>query len=188
MVQRRLVISVLLSCLVLPVFSAAQDAPRENRDGGPAARRKRLLAIGDGQTYGYQHESVSHALAVIERLGRESGVYDTVIRTDTQLLTKQPVTVAIGAAKNVKNLNDFDAVFFYTAGSPVMSEQQKSDLLSFIKDDGKGFTADSEVDGQGLRSMSRRAKSLGGSLTIESNAENGTLVKFDLVLVKNSRI
>ena len=139
MVQGRLVISVLLSCLVLPVFSAAQDAPRENRDGGPTARRKRLLAIGDGQTYGYQHESVSHALAVNERLGRESGVYDTVIRTDTQLLTKQPVTVAIGTAKNVRNLNDFDAVFFYTAGSPVMSEQQKSDLLSFIKDDGKGL-------------------------------------------------
>lgn len=102
-------------------------------------KKKRLLAIGDGQTYGYQHESVSHALAVIERLGRESGLYDTVIRTDTQLLTKQPVSVAIGKAKNVKNLNDFDAVFFYTAGSPVMTDQQKADLLSFVKDDGKGI-------------------------------------------------
>lgn len=102
------------------------------------SKRKRLLAIGDGQTYGFQHESVSHALAVIERLGRESGLYDTVIRTDTQLLTKQPVTVAIGKNRNVKNLNDFDAVFFYTAGSPVMTDQQKADLMSFVKEDGKG--------------------------------------------------
>jgi len=106
---------------------------------GQAPKRKRLLAIGDGQTYGYQHESVSHALAVIERLGKESGLYDTVIRTDTQLLTKQPIKVAIGQAKNLKNLNDFDAVFFYTAGSPVMTDQQKADLLSFVKDDGKGI-------------------------------------------------
>ena len=65
---------------------------------------------------------------------------------------------------------------------------ENSRLFLRIKDNGVGFATDSEVDGQGLRSMTRRAKSLGGSLTIESNAENGTLVKFDLVLVKNSRI
>lgn len=112
--------------------------PQGNRPA-PSTGRKRLLAIGDAQTYVFQHDSTSHALAVIERLGRESGIYDTWIRTDAQLLTKQPVTTAAGKARNIRNLNDFDAVFFYTAGNPVMSDQQKADLLSFIKDDGKGL-------------------------------------------------
>ena len=59
-------------------------------------------------------------------------------------------------------------------------------LFLEIKDNGKGFKADSESDGQGLRSMTRRARALGGDLTIESN--NGTLVEFELTLAKNSRI
>jgi len=33
---------------------------------------KRVLAIGDVQT-GYQHDSVSHALATMERIGRSTG-------------------------------------------------------------------------------------------------------------------
>ena len=63
---------------------------------------------------------------------------------------------------------------------------ENAKLLLQIKDNGKGFAPDSENDGQGLRSMSRRAKALGGDLTIESN--DGTLVKFELVLAKNSRV
>jgi ligand-binding sensor domain-containing protein/two-component sensor histidine kinase len=63
---------------------------------------------------------------------------------------------------------------------------ENAKLLLQIKDNGVGFAADSESDGQGLRSMARRAKALGGVLTIESN--NGTLVKFELILAKNSRI
>ncbi len=63
---------------------------------------------------------------------------------------------------------------------------ESSKLLLQIKDNGKGFADDLESDGQGLRSMSRRAKALGGDLMIESNG--GTLVKFELILAKNSRI
>src|SRR5580658_1501685 len=95
-------------------------------------KRKKILAIGEVK--GFQHDSVSHALATIERLGRESGVYDTYIRTDTQLLTKQKLE-----AGNAKNLNYFDAVIFYTTGELDMDDQQKKDLLSFVHDDGKGF-------------------------------------------------
>ena len=40
---------------------------------------------------------------------------------------------------NAKNLNDFDAVLFYTGGTLEMDDQQKADFLSFIHDDGKGF-------------------------------------------------
>ncbi len=121
-----------------PGFTAA--APRE-----PAAMRK-ILAIGDVRT-GYQHDSVSHALATIERLGRQTGLFETYIRTDTQLITKGPV---YGTGKyaappagtrqvNAKTLRDFDAIFFYGIGEGDLSPAQKADLLSFVHDDGKGF-------------------------------------------------
>jgi type 1 glutamine amidotransferase len=97
----------------------------------PAATRKRLLVIGEEK--GYRHEAVTHAMATIERLGKESGLWDTTIRTDTEALTKKKLEY------NAKNLNDFDAVFLYTGGTLEMDEQQKVDFLSFIHDDGKGF-------------------------------------------------
>src|SRR5690606_24750671 len=59
--------------------------------------------------------------------------WDTFIRTDTQLLTKEKLGM------NAKNLDYFDAVFFMTTGDLPLSEQQKADFLSFIRDDGKGF-------------------------------------------------
>ncbi len=95
--------------------------------------RKKLLAIGEEK--GYRHEAVSHALATVERLGRQSGIWDTYIRTDTEALTKQKLEY------NAKNLNDFDAVLFYTGGTLEMDDQKKADFLSFVHDDGKGFIA-----------------------------------------------
>src|SRR5476651_784121 len=71
--------------------------------------KKKLLAIG--VVKGYEHDSVSHGLATIEKLGRQTGLWDTYIRTDTELLTKAKL-----AAGNAKNLNYFDAVIFYTTG------------------------------------------------------------------------
>ena len=100
----------------------------------PAARHKRVLAWGDTLT-AYQHDSISHALATMERLGRESGAYDMYIRTDSQWITAQPVPAP---ARNTQNLKDFDAIFFYGTGDN-LSAQQKKDLLSFIHDEGKGF-------------------------------------------------
>jgi len=96
-----------------------------------ADAKKHLLAIGEEK--GYRHEAVSHALATIERLGRENGLWDTTIRTDTEALTKKKLEY------NAKNLNDFDAVLFYTGGTLEMDGQKKADFLSFIHDDGKGF-------------------------------------------------
>ena len=93
-----------------------------------AAPRKKLLVIGEEK--GYRHEAVSHAMATIERLGRETGAWDTFIRTDTEPLTKKKLEY------NAKNLNDFDAVLFYTGGTLEMDDQQKADFISFIHDDG----------------------------------------------------
>src|SRR5262245_55991479 len=99
--------------------------------GQSPASRKKLLVIGEEK--GYRHEAVSHAMATIDKLGRETGLWETHIRTDTEPLTKKKLEY------NAKNLNDFDAVLFYTGGTLDMDEQKKADFLSFVRDDGKGF-------------------------------------------------
>jgi hypothetical protein len=71
-------IATVLLAVLCGLNSSAQTAP---------LGRKKLLAIGEEK--GYRHESVSHALATLERLGRESGLWDTTIRTDTEALTKR---------------------------------------------------------------------------------------------------
>jgi type 1 glutamine amidotransferase len=96
-----------------------------------AAPRKRLLVIGEEK--GYRHEAVTHALATVERLGRDTGLWDTMIRTDTEALTKTKLEY------NAKTLNDFDGVLFYTGRTLEMDDQKKADFMSFVHDDGKGF-------------------------------------------------
>jgi len=113
-----------LGVIVSGEVCAAQNAPQP---------MKRLLIIGEEK--GYRHEAVSHAMATMERLGRESGLWTTTIRTDTEALTKKKLEY------NAKNLNDFDAVMFYTGGELEMNEEQKAALVSFVHDDGKGFVA-----------------------------------------------
>src|SRR5262245_55091970 len=111
---RRTVLCITLGLLLLPLFSHPQQS-----------RRKRLLAWGDTLT-GYQHDSISHAFATIERLWRESGVYDTFIRTDSQWITKQPIPQP---ARNTHTLNDYDAIFYFGTGDN-LNAQQKKDLMS----------------------------------------------------------
>lgn len=55
-----------------------------------------------------------------------------------------------------------------------------SALFLRIRDDGKGFEIDSENDGQGLRSMTRRAAALGGKLKIDSRNISGTIIEFEM--------
>jgi len=86
-------------------------------------------------------------MATVERLGWESGLYDTFIRTDSQLITRQPVAFPanIGIASSVtplaRNLNYFDAIFFFGVREIDLTAAQRADLLAFVKDDGKGFVA-----------------------------------------------
>jgi hypothetical protein len=94
---------------------------------------KHVLVIGE--TKGFQHDSISSAMAAIFNMGKESGLWDTEMRTDTELLTKKEFK-----GNNAKNLNYFDVlVFASTTGELAMDDSQKADMLSFIKDDGKGF-------------------------------------------------
>ena len=95
------------------------------------ATKKKLLVIGEEK--GYRHEAVTHAMVTIDKLGRDTGLWDTVIRTDTEALTKKKLEY------NAKNLNDFDAIVFYTGGTLEMDDQKRADFMSAIHDDGKGF-------------------------------------------------
>ena len=112
----------------------------------PRTFTKHVLAWADVRN-GYQHESITHALATIERLGYQSGLWDTTIRTDSQPITKQSITfkvgtgIATGEQFLARNLAYYDAIFFFGVREADLDAQQKADLLSFVRDDGKGFVA-----------------------------------------------
>ena len=44
-----------------------------------------------------------------------------------------------GRTVNAKSLDFFDAVFLMPSGAGNLTDQQKADLLAFIRDDGKGI-------------------------------------------------
>jgi len=112
------------------------------RGGGRGPRqRKAVLAWADTRNGLAQHDSVSHALAVIERLGYESGTYDTYIRTDSNIIAKNPLMTTGQAASGGPSLSSVDAIFFLGHREVELTDAQKADLLSFVKDDGKGFVA-----------------------------------------------
>jgi type 1 glutamine amidotransferase len=93
---------------------------------------KHVLVIG--QTKGFEHDSVSTAMDAIFQMGKQSGLWDTMLRTDTELLTKKKL------GNNSKNLDYFDAIVFTsTTGELDMDDSQKTDMISAIKEDGKGF-------------------------------------------------
>jgi hypothetical protein len=117
---------ILLAALLLATLALAQQPPQ-------APKRKKLLAIG--QTKGFQHDSTSDGLATLWKIGKDSGLWDTYIRTDTQLITKKK----LGA--NATNLDYFDAIFFYTSGELDLDDEQKQALLEFVRTEGKGFMA-----------------------------------------------
>ena len=120
-----------------PVAAQGQQPERMRRIGmliplaaqAPQNRPKRVLAWGDTIT-AFQHDSISHALATMERLGHDSGAYEMYIRTDSQLITKQTIPAP---ARNTRNLNYFDAIFYFGTGDN-LDAQQKKDLMSFIKE------------------------------------------------------
>lgn len=112
----------------------------------PRSFQKHVLAWADVRN-GYQHDSITHALSVIERLGWESGAYDTIIRTDSQPVTKREILfktgtgIATGEQFLARNLNYFDAIFFFGVREIDLTPEQRADLLAFVRDDGKGFVA-----------------------------------------------
>jgi type 1 glutamine amidotransferase len=118
--------------ITVAVLMLAAGLPAVHLNAAPPVNKKRILVIG--QTKGFQHDSVSDAMGSIWKMGRDTGLWDTYLRTDTELLTKGKV------GPNGKNLDEFNLVVFAsTTGELDLTEQQKKDFLAFVHDDGKGF-------------------------------------------------
>ena len=114
----------------------AQGGPGrgQGRGGGRGPRpRKTLLIWADTRNGQAQHDSVSHAMAVIERLGYESGVY-SYIRTDSNIISKSPLKTTGEPASGGPSLANVDAIFFLGHREVELDDKQKADLLSFVKD------------------------------------------------------
>ena len=62
------------------------------RGRGQQPQRKQVLAWADIR-FGAQHESVSRALATIDKLGDQTGLWDTYFRTDSDVITKKQISV-----------------------------------------------------------------------------------------------
>jgi uncharacterized protein len=130
----------LLLCLVALIFvvaGAAQDRPAVSRLVPPPPHEKQIhlkhvLVIGE--TKGFEHDSVSDGMAAIYNMGHESGLWEAMLRTDTELITKKDLK------RNAKTLDYFDAIVFMSTTSELdLDDSQKADMMSFIKTDGKGF-------------------------------------------------
>jgi type 1 glutamine amidotransferase len=125
-----------LSVLSLAMFAPLSHAQQMSSVAQPPHAKqihlKHVLVIG--QTKGFEHDSVSAAMAAIYEMGHSTGLWDTMLRTDTELITKKTLD------RNAKNLNYFDAIIFAsTTGELDLDDSQKQDMMSFLKEDGKGF-------------------------------------------------
>jgi len=89
---------------------------------GPAAVPRILYVTA---TYGYRHDSIETSIQVFQDLATQSGLFEVVNTEDVSLL-------------NADYLRNFDAVYFFTSGELPLSDQQKADLLDFVRQ-GKGF-------------------------------------------------
>ena len=137
-----------------------QGGGRGGRGGRPAGR-KVVLAWADTRNGIAQHDSVSHALALIERLGYESGLWDTYIRTDSNIASYHPQMTTGQPASGGPSFSNADAIFFMGHREVPIDDRQKADLLKFVHDDGKGFVA-AHVGLTALMSWPEFGEMLGG--------------------------
>src|SRR5262249_16082207 len=117
-------------CLLIVALATTFGAWGQGRGGGQVADfwpgLTKLLAVADVQT-GYHHDSISHALATVERIGRDSKTFATMIHTDSQLITRAQINGQgryEGRDVNAKTLNFYDAMFMLPSGYGTLTEDQ----------------------------------------------------------------
>jgi uncharacterized protein len=88
----------------------------------PAAP-KRVLYITTSA--GFRHDSIPTSCAVMQQLATRSGQFEVFCSEDLSLISAD-------------SLRDFDILYFFTSGELELNDQQKADLLAFVRD-GKGF-------------------------------------------------
>jgi type 1 glutamine amidotransferase len=139
--MRRLAFGIAALLVIGFALEAAVEQGRGPGGRGNAGpRRKRVLAWADTRNGQAQHDSVGHALAVIERLGYDSGMWDTLIRTDSNIISKTPKKTDGTPASGGPSLANVDAIFFMGHRDVPLDAAQKEELLQFVRD-GRGFVA-----------------------------------------------
>ena len=108
--------------------------------GAQAAKRKVLLAWADTRNGIAQHDFTSHALAIVERLGYESGLWDTFIRTDSNIIANTSFKTDSSPASGGPSLTNVDSIFFLGHREIDINPKQKEELLAFVRN-GHGFVA-----------------------------------------------
>ena len=122
-----------------PAAGQGGGARGQGRGGARGPKpRKTLLIWADTRNGIAQHDSVSHAMAVIERLGYESGAYDSYIRTDSNIISKNPLRTTGEPASGGPSLANVDAIFFLGHRDVPLDAQQKTELAAWVRS-GKGF-------------------------------------------------
>src|SRR2546427_6819978 len=87
------------------------------------AAPKRVLYVT--HSAGFRHGSLPTSCAVMQDLGVRSGDFEVTCSEDLALISAD-------------SLRDFDILYFFTSGELALSDQQKADLLAFVRA-GKGF-------------------------------------------------
>ncbi len=129
---------VTATVLSIAFLSASAQIAVQPRRTLPPKGMAHVLVIG--QTKGWEHDSVPDAMANIWKMGHDTKLWEATIRTDTELITKKDLNPGRPGGFNRKNLDYFDAlVFASTTGELDLTDDQKRDMMSFIKEDGKGF-------------------------------------------------
>src|SRR5215475_1374550 len=136
--KKAIALVVILSPLL---FGQGQGGAQRGRGrGGAAAQRKVLLAWADTRNGISQHAFTSHALAIVERLGYESGLWDTFIRTDSNIVSNTAFKTDGTPASGGPSLSNVDGIFFLGHREVDINAKQKEELLAFVRN-GHGFVA-----------------------------------------------
>jgi type 1 glutamine amidotransferase len=139
------------AALGLSVGGAAEATAPAAQPAGPGGRarflerylrrpgRKNVLAWAPVRN-GFQHNSISHAICLLEHLGYVSGLYDTYIHTDSQPISLHGLVGSYGQGVFGRDLGNYDAILCLGVREVYLTDRQRADLLQFIRNGG-GFVA-----------------------------------------------
>ena len=157
-------------CRLAPPACLRRPVEVGSRTTRPVAKQQATARVADVQC-GFHHDSISHAFATVEQIGRKAGAYMTMIRTDSQLITNGQIVGKVGtrAQRERRVLTIYDAIFMLPSGFGTMTEQQKRDLLAFVHDQGKGLIV-GHATGVAFTNWPEFGEMVGGYMDGEFNA------------------
>jgi uncharacterized protein len=103
----------------------------------------------------------------------------TMIRTDSQLVTKGQIVGQgryEGRGVNARTLDYYDGVFMLPSGFGTLTDKQKADLVSFVRDDGKGLVV-GHATGVAFTNWPEFGEMVGGYMDSEFNANAKVIVE-----------